>query len=149
MLEHHSLSLTEPITLSLSKLPLLHRMTSNDNGKHKMEEEEESSTAARKRLRHTEDDGGNDDSSDSLEEEPPQEEPEEDEEEEASSEVSSMNQLDTSEEKLYARRARIYVFGDNGDTPSMSPDTPPTLESCKCSDEESSDNDDDDDEFWM
>jgi hypothetical protein len=57
MLERRSLSLIEPITLSLSKLPLLHRITSNDNGKHKMEEAE------------SDDDGGNDDSSDSSEEE--------------------------------------------------------------------------------
>jgi hypothetical protein len=32
-----------------------------------------------------------------------------------------MNQLDTSEDKLYARRAHGYLFGDNGDTPSRSP----------------------------
>jgi hypothetical protein len=79
--------------------------------------------AARKRLRHTDDNGDEDDSSDS-----PQEEPEE-EEEEVSSEVSSLNQLDTSEEKLYARRARGYLFSDDGDTPSTSSDTPPTPES--------------------
>jgi hypothetical protein len=97
MLECRSLSLIESITLSLSKLHLLHRMASNDNGKHKMEEVVESSTMVRKHLRHTDDDGGDDDSSDSPEEEPPQEEPEE---EEVSSEVSSMR-LDTSKEKLY------------------------------------------------
>jgi hypothetical protein len=128
-----SLSLVEPITLSLSELPLLHRMASNDNGKRKMEEAE-SSMAARKRLRHTNDDGGDEDSSDSLEEELLLEEEEE---------VSSMK-LDTSKEKLYSRHAHDYLFGDNGDTPSTSSDTPPTQESRRRSDEESSNDDD-----WM
>jgi hypothetical protein len=73
---------------------------------------------------------------------------EEPEEEEVSSGVSLMNQLDTSEEKLYARCARGYLFDDDGDTPSTSPDTPPKPKSCRRSDEESSDNDDDND-FWM
>jgi hypothetical protein len=107
MLKHHLLSLIELITLSLFKLPLLHKMASNDIDKHKMEEEAESSMAVRKRLRHTDDDDDDDDSPDfsnSVEEEPPSEEPEEIEE--VSLEVSWMNQLDTSEEKLYARRAR-------------------------------------------
>jgi hypothetical protein len=101
MPEHHLLSLVELTTLSLSKLPLLHRMTSNDNGKHKIEEEAESSMASKKRLWHN-NDGGDDDSSDSPEEEPKEEE---EREEEVSSEVSLMK-LDTSEEKLYARYAR-------------------------------------------
>jgi hypothetical protein len=105
----------------------------------------------RKRLRHTDDDGGDDDSSNSPEEELPQEEPEE----EVSSEVLSMK-LDTSEEKLYARCTRGYLFGDDGDTPSTSLDTPPTLESHQRSDEESSQrsdeessDDDDNNDFWM
>jgi hypothetical protein len=55
------------------------------------------------------------------------------------SEEISMNQLDTSEEKLYARRANGYLFGD---TTSTLPNTPPTPESHCCSDEERSDNDD-------
>jgi hypothetical protein len=76
--ECRSLSLIKPITLSLSKLPLLYRMASNNSGKRKMEEAE-SSTAARKCLWHTDADGGDDDSFDSPEEEPPQEEPEEEE----------------------------------------------------------------------
>jgi hypothetical protein len=54
--------------LPLSKLPLLQKMASNDNDKHKMEEEPESSVV-RKRLWHTNDDGGDDDSSNSPEEE--------------------------------------------------------------------------------
>jgi hypothetical protein len=58
-----------------------------------------------------------------------------------------MNQLDTSEEKLYARCACGYLFGNNGDTPSTSLDTPPTPKSHRRSDKESSGNDDDD--FWM
>jgi hypothetical protein len=61
-----------------------------------------------------------------------------------------MNRLDTSEEKLYASRARSILFSNDGDTPSTSSE-PRTPESCRRSDEESSDdNDDDDDEdFWM
>jgi hypothetical protein len=154
MLERHSLSLIELITLSFSKVPLLHRMTSNDNGKRKMEEEAESSTVARKRLRHTNDDSGDDDSFDSLKEEPPQEEPKEEEEreeeeeemeEEVSSEVSSMK-LDTSEEKLYARHTRGYLFRDDGNTPSTSPNTPTAPKSCWRSNDKSSD---DDNDFWM
>jgi hypothetical protein len=136
MLARRSLSIVELITLSLSKLPLPHRMVSNDNGKHKMEEEAESLMAARKRLRHTDDNGDEDDSSDSSQEEP-------EKEEEVSSEVSSLNQLDTSEEKLYAKRARGYLFSDDGDTPSMSSDAPPTPESHRRSNEESRDDDDD------
>jgi hypothetical protein len=69
-------------------------------------------------------------------------------EEEVSSDVSSMK-LDISEEKLYARRTYGYLFGDDGDTPSMSPDPPPTPISLWCSDEESSDDNNDDDDFWM
>jgi hypothetical protein len=68
MLERHSLSLIQLITLSLSKLSLQQRMASNDNGKRKMEEEVESLTA-RKRLWLSDDDASDDDSSDSPEEE--------------------------------------------------------------------------------
>jgi hypothetical protein len=53
----HSFSLVQLITLSLSKLSLLQRMASNDNGKRKLEEEAESSMA-RKRLRLSDDDTG-------------------------------------------------------------------------------------------
>jgi hypothetical protein len=95
-----ALSFIQPITLSLS---LLQRMASNNDDKHTMEEEAESSMA-RKRLWLSDDD-----SSDSLEEE-----------EEVSSEESSMNQLDTSKEKLYAKRARSILFSNDGDTPSTS-----------------------------
>jgi hypothetical protein len=135
MLACHSLSLIEPITLSLSKLLLLQRMASNsNNGKHKMEEEAESSTT-RKRLWLSGDDGGDGDSSDLLEEDVV----------EVSSVEMLMNQLDTSEEKLYARRAHGILFSDDGDTPLMSSE-PRTPESRWRSDEESSD---DDDDFWM
>jgi hypothetical protein len=101
--------------------------------------EEVESLTARKRMRHTDDDGGDDDSSnssDSSEEESPEEELEEEEEdtEEVSLEETSMNQLDTSKKKLYARHARGYLFGDDGDTPSTSSDTPPTPESRWCYD---------------
>jgi hypothetical protein len=105
---------------------------------------------ARKRLWHIDNDGGDDDSSDSSNS--PEEEPKEEEEEteaEVSSKEMSMRQLNTSEEKLYARHAHGYLFSDNGDTPSMSPDTPPTPEIRRCSDEGSSNDDDDDDDFWM
>jgi hypothetical protein len=91
-------------SLPQSKLPILQRMASNDNDKHKMEEEVESSMK-RKRLWHTDDDGGDDGSSDSPEEEPSEKEPEEEEEaeeeEEVSSQETSMNQLDTYEENMY------------------------------------------------
>jgi hypothetical protein len=138
-------------SLPLSRLPLLQRMVSNDNDKRKREEEAECSKV-RKRLQHTDDNGGDDDSSDSFnspeEESSEEEEMEvvEEEEDETKEEVSSeemlMNQLDTIEEKLYARRARDYLFSDDGDTPSTLPDTPPTPESRRCSDEESSDDND-------
>jgi hypothetical protein len=107
-------------SLPVSKIPLLQRMASNDNDKHKMEEEVESSTA-RKRLWHTNDNGRDDDSSNSLEKELPEEETEE--EEEVSFQKTSMNQYFTSEEKLYARCAHIILFKDDGDTPSMSSTT--------------------------
>jgi hypothetical protein len=47
-------------------------------------------------------------------------------EEEVSSEETSMNQLDTSEEKLQAKRTRDIVFSDDDDTTSSSvePHTP-------------------------
>jgi hypothetical protein len=141
MPERHSLSLIQPITLSLSKLSLLQRMASNDNNdKHKMEEEVESSMA-RKRLRLSNDDASDDDSSNSPEEET--------EEEEVSLEEMPMSdQLDTSKEKLQAKRDHGIVFGDDGDTTSPSSE-PRTPESRRRSDEDSNDDDDDDDDFWM
>jgi hypothetical protein len=141
MSERRLLSLVQPITLSLSKLCLLQRIASNDNGKCKLEEEAESSIM-RKRLWLSDDDTSGDDSSDS-----PKEEAEEEMEEEVSSEETSMNQLDTSKEKLLAKRARGLVFGDDGDTTSPSSE-PRTLESHRCTNKDSSDEDDDDD-FWM
>jgi hypothetical protein len=108
-----SLSLIQLITLSLSKLYILQRMASNDNNnKRKLEEEVESSTA-RKRFCLFDDDDGDDDFSDSSKEET-------EEEEEVSSTESSMNQLDTSKEKLLAKRDHGLVFGDDGDTTSPS-----------------------------
>jgi hypothetical protein len=127
-----ALSLIQPITLSLSKLSLLQRMASNDNDKCKLEEDAESLTA-RKRLRLFNDDADANDSSDSPEEE-------------VSSEETSMNQLDTSEEKLFAKRGHGMIFCDDGNTtlPSSEPRTP---ESRRCSDEDNNDEDDDDDAF--
>jgi hypothetical protein len=69
-------------------------------------------------------------------------------EEEVSSEETSMNQLDTSEEKLQAKHARGIIFGDDGDTTSSS-SKPRTPESYRRSDKDSSNDDDDDDIFWM
>jgi hypothetical protein len=91
-------------------------------------EEEADSSMVRKRLRLSNDDTSDDDSSDSPEEE-------------VSSEETSMNQLDTSEKKLQAKRARGIIFGNNDDTtwPSSEPRTP---ESHRCSDEDTSDDDD-------
>jgi hypothetical protein len=95
-------------------------MTSGDNNsKCKLEKEAESSTV-RKRLRPPDNDASTDDSSDSSEKEI---------EEEVSSEEMSMNQFDTSEEKSQAKHARGIVFGDNGDTTSLSSE-PCTPESC-------------------
>jgi hypothetical protein len=130
-----SLSFVQPITLSLS---LIQRMASNDDDKHKIEEDAESLTA-RKWLWLSDDDDGDDDSSDSSEEEVE----EMVEEEEVSSKKTSMNQLDTSKDKLYARHAHDILFSNDGDTPSTSSE-PRTTESSRCSDEESSDDDSND-----
>jgi hypothetical protein len=105
-------------------------MTSNNNGKHKLEEEDAESSTMRKRLRPFDVDGGDNDDSNSTEEEMEEEEEEEKEvEEEVSSEEMSMNQLDTSEEKLYARRACDMLFSDDGSTPStlLEPSTPKVI----------------------
>jgi hypothetical protein len=67
-------------------------------------EEEADSSMVRKRLRLSNDDTSDDDSSDSPEEE------------EVSSEETSMNQLDTSEKKLQAKRAHGIIFGNNDGT---------------------------------
>jgi hypothetical protein len=94
-------------------------------------DEEAESTTARKRLRLSVNVGGDDDtsnSSDLPEEEPEEEEEETEEEEEVSLEEISMNQLDTSKEKLYGRRAHDILFSDDGDNPSM-PSEPRTPES--------------------
>jgi hypothetical protein len=135
-----ALSYVHPITLSLSKLSLLQRMASNNNiDKRKLEEEAESSTM-KKRLRLSDDDAGDNDSFDSPEEET--------EEEEVSSEETLMNQLDTSEEKLFAKRGRVMIFSDDGDTtsPSLEPRNP---KSHGGSDENINDEDDENDDFWM
>jgi hypothetical protein len=87
----------------------------------------------RKRLQLSDDDGGDDDSSDLPVEE-------------VSSEESSMNQLDTSEEKSLAKHGRGIIFNDNGNTsPSSEPHVPKTSSSHVHSDLDSSD----DDDFWM
>jgi hypothetical protein len=125
-----SLSLIQLITFSLSKLSLLQRMASNDNGKRKLKEEVESSTV-RKRLRLSDEGASDDDSSDSSVDETEEEE-------------MPMNQLDTSEEKLFAKCGRSMIFSDNGDTTS-----PCTPESHWRSDEDNIDEDDDNDDFWM
>jgi hypothetical protein len=57
-----------------------------------------------------------------------------------------MNQLDTLEEKLFAKRGHDMIFSDDGNTTSPSSE-PRTPESHRCSDEDNSD--DDDDAFWM
>jgi hypothetical protein len=139
MPERCSLSLVQPISLSLSKLSLLQRIASNDNGKCKLEEEVESSMT-RKRLRLSDDDTSDDDSSDSPEEEM---EEEEETEEEVSSEEMSMSQLNTSKEKLFAKRGPDMIFSDDGDTtsPSSKPRTP---KSHRRSNEDDNDEDNDD-----
>jgi hypothetical protein len=89
-------------------------MASNDNnGKRKVEQTE--SSAVSKRIQLFEDDGGDDSSGES----------EETMEEEVSSKESSMNQLDTSEEKLMAKHEHDLLFNDDGDTsPESEPRTP-------------------------
>jgi hypothetical protein len=105
----------------------------NNNEKCKVEEEAESS-AVRKRLQLS-----NDDSSESPEVEM----------EEVSLDESSMNQLDSSEDKLLAKHSCGLFFSHDGDTTSMSlePRTPKMPSSCVRSDPDGSD--DDDDDFWM
>jgi hypothetical protein len=78
-----------------------HRSVATVNLKHRDPLSRHLFQYARKHLQHIDDDDSDDDSSNSPEEELPQEEPEE----EVSSEVSSMYQLDTYKEKLYARHA--------------------------------------------
>jgi hypothetical protein len=56
-----------------------------------------------------------------------------------------MNQLDTSEEKLFAKHGRGMIFNDYGDTTSPSSEQR-TPKSHRHSEEDSSDNDND---FWM
>jgi hypothetical protein len=58
-----------------------------------------------------------------------------------------MNQLDTNEEKLFAKCGCDMIFNNDGDTtsPSSEPHTP---ESRRCSDEDSSDEDDNDDMIY-
>jgi hypothetical protein len=63
------------------------------------------------------------------EEEPSEENTEEEEMEEVFSEEKSMNQVDTSEEKLYARCAHDILFSNDSDTPLVSSEPPPTLKS--------------------
>jgi hypothetical protein len=110
-------------------------MASNNSGKCKLEEEAESSMVRKMlRLSAAVDDGDDSDS------------PEEEMEEEVSLEETSMNRLDTSEEKLFAKSDRGMIFSDNDDTTSSSSE-PRTLESHRRSDKDSSDEDDDD--FWM
>jgi hypothetical protein len=70
-------------------------------------------------------------------------------EEDVSSKESSMNQLNTSKEKLMAKNGRGLFFGDNGDTSSTEskPRSPGTPSSHMRSNPDG--NDDDDDDFWM
>jgi predicted nucleic acid-binding protein len=126
-------------------------MASNDNnGKHKVVEEAESSTATRKRLWFSDDDGSDDSSGESEEETEPETE-EETAEEEVSFEESSMNLVDTSEEKLMAKRGHGLLFSDDGDTSSTEsdPHSPEMPSSRVRSDPNCSDDNDDDDDFYM
>jgi hypothetical protein len=122
MPERHSLSLVQPITLSLSKLYLLQIMASNDNNDNRKLEKEAESSMARKRLRLSDANADDDDSSES---------PEDETREEVSSKEMSMNQLDTSEEKLQSKHIRDIVFGDT--TSSLSePRTPKSHRRSRC-----------------
>jgi hypothetical protein len=121
-------------------------MASNDNNdKRKLEEAEIS--VERKRLWLSNDDGSNDDSSNSQHEDTEEEEEVEETEEEVSSEESSMNQVDTSEDKLVSKHGSGLFFSDDGDTTSPSSE-PCTLETP--SNHVRSDPDDsNDDNLWM
>jgi hypothetical protein len=117
-------------------------MAPNDNnGKRKWEEEAETS-AVRKRLRLSDDDGCDDDSFESQHED--MEEEDEEMGEEVCSEESSMNQVDTSEDKLVAKHGSGLFFGDDSDNtpPLLEPCTPETPSSRVCSDPDGSDDDD-------
>jgi hypothetical protein len=121
----------QPTTLSLYTLsrPI---MASNDNNKHKVEEEVESSVIVKKRLRLSDDD---DDSSGESQEEVSSEE--------------SMNQPDSSEEKLMCKHA---CGSDDGNTSSMESElrSPETLSSHVCTDPDGGGDDNDDfDDFLM
>jgi hypothetical protein len=124
-------------------------MASNDNNdKRKLEEEAETSTV-RKRLWLSDDNGGDDNSYDSQYEDMEEEEDEEMEEEVSSKELS-MNQVNTSEDKLVAKHSSGLFFSDDGDTtsPSSEPHTLEMPSSRLCSDPDGSDDDgsgDDDD----
>jgi hypothetical protein len=78
-----------------------------------------------------------------------EEEDEEETKEDISSEESSMNQFDTSEEKLLAKHGRSLFFGDDSDTTSLSlePRTPDMPSNCVRS--ILNGNDEDDDNFCM
>jgi hypothetical protein len=122
--------------------------SNNKNGKRKVEEEVVYSAVVRKRLRFSSNNGG-DDSSDELVDETEVETEEAEETEDVSSEESSMNQLDTCEEKLMAQHGRGLFFGDDSDT-SLIESKPHSLETPSShvrSDPDSSD--DDDNDFWM
>jgi hypothetical protein len=125
-------------------------MASNDNNdKIKVEEEAESSVVVRKRMWLSDDNGGNYSSGESKEQTDVEVKTKEEEEmEEVSSEESSVNQLDTSEEKLTTKHGYDLFFNDNGDTSSTAsePHSPEMLSSHVCSDSNDSE---DDDNFWM
>jgi hypothetical protein len=125
-------------------------MASNDNNNtRKLKEEAETSAARKSQRLFDDDDGGDDNSSDSRHEDT---EEDEETEEEVSSEESSMNQADTSEDKLVAKHGSGLFFGDNSDTtsPSSEPRTLETSSSRMCSDPDGSyDDGSDDEDFWI
>jgi hypothetical protein len=143
----HQQSITLSLyTLSHPPITISHQtMASNDN-KRKAKEDTEFSATMKKRLPFF-DDEGDDNSFGELEEET---EAEAQTEEEVSSKESSMNQLDTFEEKLMAKCGRSLLFSD--DDPSSSTESESRSlgmpSSHVCSDPDGSDNDDVDD-FWM
>jgi hypothetical protein len=98
----------------------------------------------------SDDDGSDDSSSESEEETEPETEEEETAEEEVSFEESSMNLVDTSEEKLMAKRGHGLLFSDDGDTSSTEsdPHSPEMPSSRVRSDPNCNDDNDDDDDFY-
>jgi hypothetical protein len=61
----------------------------------------------------------------------------------------SMSQLDTSGEKLFAKRGRGMIFSDDGDSSSLSSEPRTPKSRWRFEEDSSNDDDDDNDDFRM